>query len=364
VSGGPPVEAVTASAATFPTDGPESDGTLEWDATTIVVVEARAGGRTGLGYTYASPAAATVVDHDLAEVVTGRDVLAVRGSWRAMVDAVRNAGRPGIAAHAISAVDVALWDLAAKVVGTAVSTLLGRARDAVEVYGSGGFTSYSEARLREQLGGWAAAGLRAVKMKIGRDPDADPARVAAARDAIGPDTTLMVDANGAYDRRLALRVADALAAHGVTWYEEPVSSDDLDGLRFVRERAPAGLEVTAGEYGYDPWYFSTMLGAGAVDVLQADATRCLGYTGFLAAAELARAAHVPLSFHTAPQLHAHVAVAAPGVRHGEWFHDHVRLERRCFDGVLEPTDGALRPDPGRPGHGLVLRRADLERNAA
>jgi L-alanine-DL-glutamate epimerase-like enolase superfamily enzyme len=233
----------------------------------------------------------------------------------------------------------------------------------VPVYGSGGFTSYSIDELTEQLADWLAAGIPRVKMKVGRRPDEDVERVRAAREAIGPDAELFVDANGAYDRKQAHAFAEAFARERVSWFEEPVSSDDLEGLRLLRDRAPAGLEISAGEYGYDPWYFRRMLEAGAVDVLQADATRCLGVTGFIRAAALAEAHQVPLSAHTAPALHVHACCALSAVRHLEWFHDHVRIERLLFEGMPEPADGLMRPALDRPGLGLELKRAEVERYA-
>jgi L-alanine-DL-glutamate epimerase-like enolase superfamily enzyme len=262
---------------------------------------------------------------------------------------------------AISAVDAALWDVKARLLDLPLVTLLGAARDAVPVYGSGGFTSYSIAQLQAQLGGWVQAGIPRVKMKIGRRPADDLARVRAAREAIGPGAELFVDANGAYDRKQALACAEAFAGCGVSWFEEPVSSDDLEGLRLLRDRAPAGMAIAAGEYGYDLWYFRRMLEAGAVDVLQADATRCAGITGFLRAAALCAARSLPLSAHTAPALHLHVCCAAPAVRHLEYFHDHMRIEQLLFDGAQAPVAGELCPDLSRPGLGLELKRRDAER---
>jgi L-alanine-DL-glutamate epimerase-like enolase superfamily enzyme len=278
-----------------------------------------------------------------------------------MIGAVRNIGRLGLASAAISAVDIALWDLKARILDLPLVALLGAAREAVPLYGSGGFTSYSVARLEKQLGGWASEGLPAVKMKIGRNPDADRDRVRAARRAIGSRTSLFVDANGAYTRKQALRQADALAAEDVAWFEEPVPSDDLEGLRLIRDRAPAAMDIAAGEYGYTPDYFRRMLAAGSVDILQADATRCGGITGFLRAAALADAWHLPLSAHTAPSAHAHVCCAAPRMINLEYFYDHVRIEHLLFDGVLRPNGGMLRPDRTRPGLGLALKRADADR---
>jgi L-alanine-DL-glutamate epimerase-like enolase superfamily enzyme len=352
----------------IPTDRPEADGTFAWDATTILVVEAVAGsGERGLGFSYCAAAAADVVHDLLAPAVTAGSGScpgdSVGAAWEAMVRAVRNVGRPGIAATAISAVDIALWDLRARIAGQPLFRLLGPRREAVPIYGSGGFTSYSEAELTEQLAGWVARGIPRVKMKIGKDwgtkTEEDVSRVGAARRAIGPEVQLFVDANGAYSVKQAIAQAQRFAEHGVSYFEEPVSSDHLDQLAFVRRHVP--MAVAAGEYGYDPWYFRDMLGAEAVDILQADATRCLGVTGMLSAATLAHGFAVPFSAHTAPAIHAHVGCAVPHIEHLEYFHDHVRIERMLFDGALEPVDGCLRPDPQRPGLGLDLKRADAER---
>jgi L-alanine-DL-glutamate epimerase-like enolase superfamily enzyme len=357
------VERVSVSAYTIPTDQPESDGTFEWNATTIVVVEANAGDTCGLGYSYTHEAAAVLIERTLAGVVLGRDAMDVPAAWEAMVHGVRNLGRPGLASTAIAAIDAALWDLKARLLGLPLVTLLGAVREGVPLYGSGGFTSYGVERLQQQLGGWVESGIPRVKMKVGRSPRDDLARVRAAREAIGPDAELFVDANGAYSRKQALAFAETFAALGVSWFEEPVSSDDLDGLRLLRDRAPAGMDIAAGEYGYTLPYFHRMLDAGAVDVLQADATRCAGITGFLRVGTLCEARSLPLSAHTAPSLHAHPCCAIAPLRHLEFFHDHVRIERILFDGVLEPVNGAVWPDRSRPGLGLTLKRADAARYA-
>jgi L-alanine-DL-glutamate epimerase-like enolase superfamily enzyme len=277
-----------------------------------------------------------------------------------MARSVRNLGRPGVAAMAISAVDVALWDLKARLLEVPLARLLGAVHDEVPVYGSGGFTSYGVERLQHQLAGWVQDGIPRVKMKVGRDPHADLARVRAAREAIGDQAALFVDANGAYARKQALAQAERFADHDVSWFEEPVSSEDLDGLRLLRDRAPAGIEIAAGEYGYEPSYFRRMLAAGAVDVLQADGTRCGGVTGLLAAGALCQAHQTPFSAHCAPQLHAHACCAIGPLRHLEYFHDHARIESMLFDGALAPERGGLRPDPDRPGLGIELRTHDAE----
>jgi L-alanine-DL-glutamate epimerase-like enolase superfamily enzyme len=352
------ISRLEASAYEVPTDAPEADGTLEWDSTTLVLVEARAGDEVGIGFTYGDAAVATIVGSKLAAVVAGADALAPSASWRRMREALRNAGRQGVGAMAIAAVDVALWDLKARLLDLALADVLPRFHRRVPIYGSGGFCSYSVDRLREQLGGWVADGIPRVKMKVGRDPGTDEKRVRAVREEIGTAVELMVDANGAYDRKRALQWAEAYAAHGVSWFEEPVSSDDLEGLRLVRDRAPAGMAIAAGEYGWEEGYFERMLAAGAVDVLQADVTRCGGITGLLAVDGLCRARSIPLSAHCAPAISAHACCAVAALEHLEYFHDHVRVESLLFDGTLDPDGGFLKPDRERPGLGLQFKRAD------
>ena len=359
-----PITQIDVSAFTIPTDFPESDGTYEWDKTTMVLVHAHAGGKVGMGYSYADSSTAELIRTKLANVVKGNDALEVTGAWAQMVHSIRNLGRPGISSMAISAVDTALWDLKAKLLDLPLVKLFGQVHDGAPIYGSGGFTSYSNKQLADQLGGWAVQGISRVKMKIGRDAAADVERVWIARDAIGEGPELFVDANGAYSRKQALKQAEIFAHSNVTWFEEPVSSDDLDGLRLIRDRAPAGMDIAAGEYGYDSWYFRRMLDAGAVDVLQADATRCAGFTGFLEAVALCQAHHLPLSIHCAPTLHTHIACATIPFRHLEYFHDHVRIENVLFDGVPQPKNGKLYPNLSRPGLGLELKRADAQRFAA
>jgi L-alanine-DL-glutamate epimerase-like enolase superfamily enzyme len=329
-----------------------------------VVVEVEGGGAAGLGYTYADASLVELIEEKLATPAKSCDALDPPAAWRAMQRAVRNIGRDGLTANAISAVDTALWDLKAKLLGLPLALLFGRYRDAVPIYGSGGFTTYSDEELRAQLGGWVAdEGCAWVKMKVGSHPHDDPRRVAVAKSAIG-DHALFVDGNGAYHVKQALDLADIFAREAeVRWFEEPVSSDDLAGLHRIRRRAPAVMEIAAGEYGYDTDYFRNMLSAGAVDVQQADVTRCGGFTAFLQVAALCEAHHIDLSGHCAPTLHLHAACAAPRFRHLEWFHDHVRIEHMLFDGAPVAKNGVIRPDLSRPGLGIDFKRQDAARFA-
>lgn len=359
-----PIRSVEVRSLTIPTDRPESDGTLQWDKTTVVIVEVSAGGATGLGLTYASKASAELVEAKLRDAILGKSALDIPACWSAMEHSIRNLGRDGIVAMAISAVDFALWDLKAKILELPLHELLGTERKAVPIYGSGGFTSYSRKELQGQLSSWADQGIPRVKMKVGRDPERDPERVQYAREAIGLDTELFVDANGAYDLKQAYKLGERFHEYDVRWFEEPVSSDNLNGLSLLRARLPAPMEVAAGEYGYDDDYFLRMLSTGAVDVIQADATRCGGITGFLRVAALARAYHIPLSAHCAPSMHVALGLHVPGFRHLEYFHDHVRIEHMLFDGVPGLQNGCLVPDRTRFGFGIEIKSSEVEKFAA
>jgi L-alanine-DL-glutamate epimerase-like enolase superfamily enzyme len=352
---------VAARAFEIPTDQPEADGTLAWDRTTIVIVEIEAGGTKGLGYTYADAALVPLIADKLASVVIQRDAFDIAGIGEALWRSVRNLGRSGLAATAVSAIDIALWDLKAKLLDISLMSLLGRRRERVPIYGSGGFTTYSDDTLRRQLASWVESdGCRWVKMKIGTEPEYDPLRVEVARRAIG-DAGLFVDATGALTPLRAVALADRMATQRVTWFEEPVTSDDPDGLAFVRMNAPAGMEIAAGEYGYTLDDFAHLLERPSIDVMQADVTRCGGVSGFLQSAVLCEAHHIDLSGHCAPAAHRHVACAVPRLRHLEWFHDHVRIEHLFFDGAPLPKDGMIAPDLTAPGLGLRLKERDVER---
>jgi L-alanine-DL-glutamate epimerase-like enolase superfamily enzyme len=350
------IEHCEVSAFVVPTDFPESDGMAEWNSTTLILVELGAGKNSALGYSYASESCVPLIREKLFPIVRGKNPFSLSALRNEMNSVVRNFGRHGICSSAIAAVEIALWDLKAKVLDLPLVKLLGAVREKIPVYGSGGFTSYSEKQLSKQFENWVGEGISMVKMKIGREPERDETRVKSARKAIGEKIKLFVDANGAFTPKQALNFAEKFSEQNVTWFEEPVSSDDLCGLNFLRERAPAKIEIAAGEYNYDLWQAQKMLEARAVDVLQADATRC-GVTGFLQMATLCDAFQIPLSAHTSPALHAHLCCAANRARHVEYFHDHVRIEQMFFDGATtKHKNGFLQPDFSQPGLGLEFKR--------
>ncbi len=355
------IQKVQTSAYTIPTDAPEADGTISWNSTTIIIVEIEGGGKTGIGYTYAHSATAFLIHTTLEDLVVGQNAFDIPGINLLLTRQVRNSGTCGIAMMAVSAIDNALWDLKAKLLDVPLCKLLGKVKNEMLIYGSGGFTSYNKKQLQDQFGGWAKEGIRYMKMKIGTQQEKDVQRVQQAREAIGADAHLMVDANGAYSAKQALEKAQQFGAYNVMWFEEPVSSDNLEGLHFIREHAPAPMNIAAGEYGYNLPYFEAMLHAKAVDILQADATRCGGITNFLKAGYLAEAHQLPFSSHCAPALHLQAALALPSFFISEYFHDHVRIEKMLFDGVPLPKNGALQPDLSRPGFGFEFKFQDAEK---
>lgn len=356
--GGVAIESLEVSVYEVPMEEPESDGTLEWDSTTCIVVEVEAGGERGLGYTYGDVSIATMIESKLAAVVEGTDALSPPSAWSAMHVAIRNAGRPGVGAMAISAVDVALWDLKARLLGVPLAGALPRFHDRVPIYGSGGFCSYSDERLQQQMQTWVDMDIPRLKIKVAREPERDPERIRAVREVIG-DRALFVDANGAYQRKQALEWAHRFHDEwGITYLEEPVSSEDLAGLRLLRDQGPPGLAIAAGEYSWNLFYSNGLIEGGCVDIIQADVTRVGGITEMLRVDGLAKARSMPSSAHCAPAISAHVCCAMETIEHIEYFHDHVRVEKLLFDGTLDPHEGLLEPDASRPGLGLELKRED------
>jgi L-alanine-DL-glutamate epimerase-like enolase superfamily enzyme len=350
----------------FPTpSGPESDGTLTWDKTTAVTVEITAAGQTGLGWAYSHQAIASLITHTLLPAIDGRSAFDVPGCWEAMVRACRNLGRPGLVSQAIAAVDIALWDLKARILDVPLHHLFGAVRDEVPVYGSGGFVSLSDEELRAQIDGWLEAGCTAMKIKVGQDWGANPGRdmhrVALLNTHTPDGTTLMVDANGGYSPGRAKRLGAVYDSLGVMWFEEPVSSDDLAGLAMLRNTLRA--DIAAGEYADSVTYVQRMCAAGAVDCLQVDVTRCAGYTEWLRCAAIAAGHGLQISGHCAPSLHAAVAAAIPNLRHVEWFSDHARLEPILVDGAPRVRDGCLHLTDAS-GHGMHLRSQANDRRVA
>ena len=354
-----PIEAVHATAYVVPTDSPESDGTSEWASTTLVIVKVEAGGKQGIGYTYGDSSIAKLIQDRFAKLLVAYDAMSIPKRWSDMVTSTKNIGRSGISSTAISAVDIALWDLKAKLLDTPLAMLLGLARPSIPAYGSGGFTTYSQEQLREQLTNWLERGFDKVKIKIGRNKLADVDRVSFAREVIGPNRGLFVDASGAYTRTEALEMIDLLTQWKVSWFEDPIPCDDVDGLRILCQQRPGGVSIAAGEYGFELSYFRRLLQENAIDTLQVDATRCGGITGFLAVANLCDAFGIPLATRSAPALHASLGCVAQRATCLEYSHDHARVEKMFFEGLPLFEKGHLKPDFNLPGLGITFKENDM-----
>jgi L-alanine-DL-glutamate epimerase-like enolase superfamily enzyme len=356
-----PIKSIEVSAYKIPTDSLEADGTLQWEATTLVLVEVVASNKCGIGYTYSDESAAFLINRKLKDLILHANALDIQSITSLLTKQIRNSGTCGIAMMAVSAIDNALWDLKAKLLDIPVCKLIGQEKDAMLIYGSGGFTSYNKKQLQQQFANWAKLGIRYMKMKVGTQPEKDVERVKEAREVLDDAIQLMIDSNGAYTAKQALQIVNEAIPYNITWFEEPVSSDNLEGLNFIREHAPSQIKIAAGEYGYNLPYFNAMLQAKAVDVLQADATRCGGITGFLKAGHLAEAYQLPFSSHCAPALHLHAAICLPSFFIAEYFYDHSRIEQLLFDGVSPPNNGILKPDLSRPGFGFEFKHKDAEK---
>ena len=358
------IKAVKVSAFTVPTDFPESDGTLDWTTLTLVLVEITAAGKTGIGFTYADLATAKLIEEKFSHLLINADPMDIQCQSEKMRHSCRDLGQGGIVGMAVSAVDIALWDLKARILGLPLVSLLGKLREGIPVYASGGFTSYPIPRLQKQLGDWANQGILQVEMKVGQVPGQDVHRVRCAREAIGDQVELFIDASGAYARKEALAMANDFAFYGVRWFKEPVASDDWEGLHFLRNNAPGGMAIVAGQHGSGPSHFQKMLSANTVDILQADATRCGGITGFLKVAALCEAHSIPLSSHGSPLIHVHPGCALPPIHLLDYFHDYVRIEQLFFDGFIQPSNGLLEPDLNRPGLGVEIKKSNAKKFAA
>jgi L-alanine-DL-glutamate epimerase-like enolase superfamily enzyme len=321
----------------------------------MILIKVRADGKEGIGYTYGDVSIVEVVNSQLSPLVLEHNAMDLPAIHTSLVKHIRNNGQSGLAMMAVSAIDIALWDLKAKLLGLPLCRLLGQEREGMPVYGSGGFTSYTDQELHDQLSGWVKQGITAVKIKVGRDQAADERRVGVAREAIGEHTGLYVDANGAYTVSEALTQAQLFSGYGVDWLEEPVPAEAREQLYLIRQQLSGGMRIVAGEYGYTLNDFRTLLLANAVDVMQADATRCGGITGFLKAGHLCEAFRIPFSSHCAPSVHLHAALSLPCFVIAEYFHDHVLIEQSLFEGLGQIRNGQLYPDLSKPGMGLVFK---------
>ena len=318
----------------------------------LVTVRVRdAGGAEGVGYTYTvgagGAAVQALVARELAPLLAGRDADLIASHWQAMWWALHYGGRGGAQALAISAVDIALWDLRARRQGAPLWRVLGGFDPKVPCYAGGIDLDFPLDALLRQTDENVARGFRVIKMKVGRPSLSDDVeRVRAMRRHLGPDFPLMVDANMRWSVDEAIRAARALVELHPVWLEEPIIPDDVPGhARIVRE---GGLPIAAGENLHTLYEFRQLIAAGGVTFPEPDVTNCGGVTAFMKVCHLAEAFNLPVTSHGAHDLTVHLLAAAPNrsylEAHGFGLDRFIAQPLRIKDGL------AIAPD--RLGHGI------------
>lgn len=332
----------------------ERDGTLSWSSTGLVTLELESEEHRALGYTYADRATAEfIVEHGL-PFLLGKNPKENLLLMEEIKHEVRNLGHGSIQSLALSALDTTLWDLKARTLGVSIQDLLGVKRSSVPFYGSGLFINNSKEEITRQIEKFYSYGVKTFKMKLGEGIREDVDKVKLVKSLLPPDSELYVDANAFYSPREALSLAKELHDLEVSYFEEPINSHDVQGMHFLKENFPEGVNLVAGEYCYHLDDVMNLLKNGAVDILQVDATRCEGVTGSIMASHLARAFHVPLSTHCAPLLHGNIGVCMDNVRIAELFYDHMRIEEQYFYFDGKYADGYFEPSKKQHGFGWKL----------
>lgn len=354
------IESVEARTLCIPLDHVTAFSTRRITNRYYTVVRLRADdGVEGIGFCYAGSAAGviatTAVRELLAPVVIGQDPYQVERLWQKMYQESLLHGRAGSVMRALSALDIAIWDRNARAAGLPLYRFLGSSCDGkVPAYASGGY--YLEGKtpemLADEMKSYVKAGYRAVKMKVGRlSPGEEEERIAAVREAIGPDILLMLDANNAWsDLPTALHYVKLYELYDPYWIEEPFSPDDIEN--HARLARCTRILVATGEIEAGRWRFKELLDKHAAAILQADAAVCGGITEFRRIAQTASSYGVTLCPHWWHELHAHLVAATPNARFVEFFpDDHVFNFRRVIDAHWEFSDGDLRL-PTAPGLGF------------
>jgi D-galactarolactone cycloisomerase len=297
-----------------------------------------------------------VIHRVLKPVLLSQDPLCTEQLWDDMFWRVRGFGRKGLAFAAISSVDIALWDLKAKLFGVPLYRLLGPFTDRVPIYGSGGWTSYTEAELVREQTGYVERGIPRVKMKVakdfGRAEAEDVRRLAAVRKAVGDDVEIYVDANNGYYAKQAIGMARHLADYNVKWFEEPVLADDIAGLAAIARAID--IPVATGEHEYTRYGFRELIAQGGADIVQPDVGRVGGVTEWMKVAHLAHAFNLPVAPHAVQLVHLHLACCTPNLKVVECLGTVEETDRLWYTEFPEQRDGYWSPYPDRPGLGLEL----------
>jgi L-alanine-DL-glutamate epimerase-like enolase superfamily enzyme len=344
--------------ATMPRPGA---GGLPW----MFVELATDAGITGISYSEGAGPVRSLIHDQLSDLIVGADPFETEKLWTNMFWRTRGNGRKGVAFQAISAVDNAVWDIKAKALGVPLYRLLGSAHDRVPVYGSGGWTHYTEKELvREQMS-FVERGFPRTKMKVARDfgraEKEDIARLAAIRKTLGDDVTIFVDANNGYYAKQAIRMAAAFKDYDIGWFEEPVLADDIPGLASIAKAI--SIPVATGEHEYTKYGFRDLITAGAADIVQADVGRVGGVTEWMKIAHLAAAFNLPIAPHAYALLHLHPAMATPNLMVVEMLDIEWQPMMKWLIDPPHPENGQWTPDPDRPGNGIELNPSAVKKYA-
>lgn len=320
-------------------------------------------GLEGLGVGQASPGVRDVIDSALRHILIGQDPMNIEKLWSDMFWAVRGYGRRGLAFLAVSAVDIGLWDLKAKALGMPLYKLLGPYREAVPVYGSGGWTNYTVDELVAEMEGYVDQGIPRIKMKVGKDFGSaereDIERVAAVRSAVGHDVALYIDANNGYYTKQAIYMAREFEEYQVGWYEEPVLADDIPGLAEIRRATT--IPLASGEMEYTKYGFRDLITGGGADIVQPDVVRVGGVTEWMKVAHMAEAFNLQVAPHMAQLVHMHVCCAIPNLKAMEYANMYLAADEVWYTEFPTQKDGFLTPYHDKPGLGLELDPYSVEK---
>jgi len=346
------IEEVRTDWLRIPLSQPIADSTHVLRFIDLILVEIRAGDHVGtsymLSFDYAPALLKGIVDQELKRHVLGQPADAIRAVYQRNLAATEYIGREGVAMWGISAIDVALWDLLARRLGVPAAVLFGQNTTAVPVYGSGGWLSYTDEQLADEVAGYVARGFAGVKLKVGGDEDRDVERVHAVRRAVGPNCMLMVDANQALTLEKAVRLARRLEDCRLDWFEEPFPKDDIESYVQLANRTE--IPLAAGEREFGTQGFRRLLTARAISVVQPDLLRAGGVTGWRLVAELAEINLLRIAPHFYREYDLHLAASQPhtvAIESFDWLDS-------LLESPFEVRDGRAHVSQ-QPGFGVAFK---------